>query len=76
MNLEIEAELIFEFPTFSNWVNKAPAKFKPYRMEVTICVDAGGNVIKNRLGFMAARDANLFPVQVFKLIKVHNTIEP
>ncbi len=67
-NLTIKGELLFEFNSFSQWVNKASSWFKPYKYGFSyVCLDKNNNVCHIGEDFMNARDNNLFPVKVYVL---------
>ncbi len=59
--------LLFEFASFTHWVNKADALYAPYKpiSQALICVDAVGRVCTSGYEFERARDEQTFPVRVF-----------
>ena len=63
-------ELLFEFETFGEWVNKATVKFERcgYRGSQTICVDAHGRICTLGKQFMLARDEEAFPIKVYAIL--------
>lgn len=64
----IKGELLFEFASFSQWVNKATSWFAPYKYGYScICLDTAGNVCHIGEDFKHARDNDLFPVKVYAL---------
>ena len=68
MKIEIEAEEVFQFSTFSQWVNNATYKFKALgKHHATVCIDAGGNVCHIGEDFQLAKTKGLFPVKVYSL---------
>jgi hypothetical protein len=70
MKIEINAELIYEFHSFSDWVNKASTHIGGFpRSETIICVDKNGNSCSIGKDFMHARDNDLFPVKAYRLIR-------
>lgn len=70
MNITIKAELICEFDTFQQWVNKASSRLGGFSgEEKIICVDKNGEACSSGRQFMYARDNGLFPVKAYRLIK-------
>ena len=67
--ITIQSVLLFQFDTFSSWVNHASSWFKPYRHLSYVCLDKNNNVCHIGKDFMYSRDNNLFPVRVYKLIQ-------
>lgn len=66
--ITIKATFLFEFISHSNWVNKAPSWFKPYRYgHHTVCIDKNGDVCHIGEDFKIAKDNDLFPVKVYSL---------
>lgn len=70
MKKEIEVTELFQFHSFSNWVNTASRRFKPYRFDTTICADSLGNILNDGADFGHARDNDLFPVTVYRVDKM------
>jgi hypothetical protein len=67
-DLTIKGELLFEFKSMSQWVNKASSWFKPYKYGFAyICLDKNGNVCHQGEDFMNAEAKDLFPVKVYAL---------
>lgn len=72
---ETPGELICEFTSHQQWVNKAASwlggvsgggrRYK--KKESCICIDAHGRVCRIGQDFMRARDENSFPVRAFRL---------
>jgi hypothetical protein len=70
MKIEINAELIYEFRSFQNWVDKARSRIGVFsRSEIIICIDKNGNSCNIGEDFMHARDNDLFPVKAYRLIR-------
>ncbi|MGN6491196.1 MAG: hypothetical protein ACTHLE_04310 [Agriterribacter sp.] len=66
--LSLCATYLFEFRSFSDWVNNANKRFKPYSLRYsTLCIDKNGKVCHDGKDMMHARDNNLFPVKVYSL---------
>lgn len=72
--LQIEAELIYEFTSFTNWVNNASSRIGGFPgWEQIICIAKNGKACTGGEDMMYARDNDLFPVKAYRLIR---TIEP
>lgn len=65
--LNIQGELLFEFASMSQWVNKASSWFKPYKFDKTIAIDTNGDVCHIGEDFMNADEKGLFPIKVYRL---------
>jgi len=65
-NMATEQPIMRQFDDFQHWVNKAG----PW-MQGATCVDTGGNVLEIGGDFMAARDANRFPVALLHRMNKH-----
>jgi hypothetical protein len=75
MNIDINAEEIAKFQTFSQWVNKASLWLgHSKRTHVLICLDKAGNICQIGEDFMAARDFDLFPVTAYLIEKTISAI--
>jgi len=65
--ITITGELLFQFYTFSQWVNHASSWYKPYKSQPTITLDKNNNVCHIGADFMSARKNDLFPIRVYRL---------
>lgn len=67
--IKINAKLLFQFDSFSQWVNKATSYYSlsGVNSEKTIAVDKAGNVCHGGADMMNARDNRLFPVKVYSI---------
>lgn len=68
--MQIEhGEKLFEFQTFTDWLNTAKQKFEhaAVRGNRVVAIDQKGRLCGWGEHFMKARDENAFPVQVFLL---------
>lgn len=66
--LTIGAEYLFEFKNFTDWVNNATKRFKPYGQRFpTVCINTEGKVCHDGSDMMYSRDNKLFPVKVYSL---------
>jgi hypothetical protein len=75
--LKLQAEFLFEFRNFTDWVNNASKRFRPYKYGYhTIAVDTNGMVCHIGQDFMIARDEKLFPIKVYALQRSHNKFSP
>lgn len=65
--LVVVGEMLFEFSSFEDWVNKAETRFKlaGVKGDEVICVDQKGRLLKKGKEFMRAREDNSFPVKVY-----------
>lgn len=63
-------EMLFEFSSFQDWVNKAQGRFAMagVRGEDTLCVDQKGRLLKKGKEFMRARDDCSFPVKIYRAL--------
>ena len=62
-------EFIFEFETFTDWVNHAASWFRSVRHpDAAMCIDAIGRVCKTGREFMRANDEGTFPVKVYRTV--------
>jgi hypothetical protein len=68
MNIEL-GEKLFSFATFTNWVNSAQNKFARAGVagREVIALDQKGRICAWGTHFMAARDEDAFPVDVYRL---------
>lgn len=68
--LTINAEKVCEFSNFQSWVNHASSWIGGARESghVILCIDKAGNTCSTGADFMAARDANRFPVTAWFLL--------
>ena len=59
--------LLFQFDSFSGWVNHAQKAWKRAGVSSgdTVCLDAAGRICLIGRDFMKARDEGMFPVVVF-----------
>jgi len=62
-------EKVFEFATFTQWVNKAREGFLSQGLTAanSIVIDAKGRPITKDDGFDRARDEDAFPIAVYEL---------
>lgn len=68
--IEIFADEVTTFSNFQEWVNKATSRLCGFRREqIVICLDKLGNVCTIGEDFIYARDNNLFPIKVYRLIR-------
>jgi len=76
MQITANAEKIGTFNTFRSWVNEASELFGRFRKSADqyICLDKNGNTCTIGKDFMAARDNNLFPVEVYRLVRTSEEI--
>lgn len=75
ITISVPAEYLTTFTNFQQWVNKATTRIGGYgNMEQLLCLDKNGNVCHIGQDFMAARDADLFPVKAYRLIRTIETI--
>lgn len=63
-NLVVGEEL-FEFRSYSQWVNKAASWFSGCKPNECICIDSAGRICRTGKQFMRARDEDTFPVKVY-----------
>jgi hypothetical protein len=66
--------LVFDFPSYLNWVNTARTKFKrEYKKGAGdkdfLCVDAVGRICVKGAEFMRARDEKTFPIKTYRIIQ-------
>jgi len=71
--LVLNATEIFQFSSFSDWVNNARKRFKSHGLKPTVCIASDGSVCHNGEDFMLARDYELFPVIVYLLERTKET---
>lgn len=72
MQITINAEPLFEFSSYAEWVNKAQGWFGNLNLskaEKTVCIDPNGNILTVGADFKIADCRNLFPVKVFRLVR-------
>lgn len=70
MNIQLEAEHVTTFHSFSEWVNKASSRIGGFpRTQQIICVDINGNTLTCGEDFMSARDNDKFPVKAYRLVR-------
>lgn len=66
--ITINAELLFEFKDFREWVNYAANWYAPYgKRTATVAINAAGKACQIGQDFIHSRDNNLFPVKVYGL---------
>lgn len=67
--ITIQAQFLFQFESFSDWVNNATYLYSTcgYRAKNTIAVDTAGNTCTCGKDMMHARDHRLFPIKVYKI---------
>jgi len=66
----INGDLLFQFDSFSHWVNKATSLYAEYaKGKQTIAFDTAGNICRCGAEMMNARDNKLFPVKVYGINK-------
>lgn len=60
-------EKVFEFSSFTRWVNKAQGWFAAYGLtgRDVICLDTKGRICTIGADFMRARDDDAYPVTVY-----------
>lgn len=60
-------ELLFEFRSYQNWVNKAQSWFRNCgrRSDDCLCVDAKGRIVSRGEHFRRAEEEDAFPVKVY-----------
>lgn len=60
-------ELLFEFRSYQNWVNKAPSWFRNcgHRSDDCLCVDSKGRIVSRGEHFRRAEQEDAFPVKVY-----------
>ena len=76
-NLQVRGTYLFEFKNLSQWLNKAPSWFKPYKYgHSLICLDKRNNVCHIGEDFMVAKDNDLFPVKVYSLERTSKVSTP
>lgn len=69
--LTLNAEFLFEFKTFNQWVTYAESWYQPYGQRIpTVAINSEGNVCHIGEDFMLSRDKGLFPVKVYRLQRV------
>ena len=66
IGIEVE-EKLFEFSSFTKWVNKASSWFDGIDLNKIICVDTKGRICVKGVEFMRARDEEAFPVSVYRI---------
>lgn len=71
--LKINATELFEFTSFSDWVNNASKRFKPHKFKPNVCIATDGSVCHIGEDFMRARDYDLFPIKVYTLQRTIET---
>lgn len=77
MNIQLNAECVAEFKTFTKWVNHASSWLRHNkRTHVLICLDSAGNICDIGEDFMAARDHELFPVKAYIIEKTIMAVKP
>lgn len=61
-------ELLFQFTSFSDWVNNASRRFKTWevRGDETLCIDKKGRVCLVVRQFIRARDEKTYPINVYR----------
>lgn len=74
MNIQINADLLCEFTSFSQWVNKATSWIGFHKKGTVICLDKDGNICLQGEDFMAARAHDLFPVRAYLLNRTINAL--
>lgn len=68
--VNLQAEYLCTFHSFSNWVNNASSWIGGYsKSEKLVCVDKYGNVLTCGTDFQHNKKHDLFPVQVYRLIR-------
>lgn len=74
--IEMYAEEIIVFQTFSSWVNKANKYIGGLTKagQKIICLDKNGKVCVNGADFKFAREKDLFPVTAYRLIKTNEEL--
>ncbi len=58
-------EEVFEFSSYSQWVNKAASWFRGFKPGECICIDKVGRICRTGKQFMRARDQDTFPIKVY-----------
>jgi len=70
--LSLDAEYVCTFISFSQWVNKASSWLRKYPsngIQKIVAIDKNGDYVHMGTDFMHARDNNLFPVEVYRLVR-------
>jgi hypothetical protein len=61
---------VFEFTSFTNWVNTAQRKFFPFgQYHNIICLDTNGNACSIGEDFRVAEEKGLYPITAYQLIR-------
>ncbi|MBA4852065.1 hypothetical protein [Emticicia sp. BO119] len=71
--LTLNAEVVFEFKSYFDWINNASNKFKPYGNRFPIvCVNTEGKICHNGADFMYSLQNNLYPIKAYLLQRAVN----
>ena len=74
--INIRAEYITTFNSFSQWVSKASSRIGGFsRSENIICIDSRGNSCNIGKDMQFARDKGRFPVKAYRLIRSIEDLE-
>lgn len=75
MKVELEAEEIYVFNSFDEWVNKASSRLGGFgKQEKIICLDVNGNACNIGQDFQSAKAWQLFPVKAYRLIRTYEAV--
>lgn len=72
MKIEVEAELIMEIESKSDWINNVPDEL-PKKIgpgEVRVWIDKNGNAFRMGEDFSLAETHSTYPCKVYRLISV------
>ena len=72
--LKLNGTELFQFATFSDWVNNAKKRFKNHNLKAIICVASDNSVCHIGEDFMLARDYDLFPIKAYSLERTKDTV--
>jgi hypothetical protein len=67
--IRVPIEFIFKFSSKQQWINKAKLWFEKYLSDPFVCIDKEGNVLHTGEDFELAEEHDLYPVNVYKLLR-------
>lgn len=75
LKITLQAEFLFEFRNKTEWITRAKDQFKAHRnqkntAEKLVCMTKDGFVLTIGADFEAAKILDVYPVRVYRLIRV------
>jgi hypothetical protein len=67
IELKINAQELFEFTTYNDWLHNSNSMFKKHSHKPNVCIATDGSVCHIGEDFLRAREWNLFPIKVYTL---------